>query len=84
MYVQHAFIAHPVVDIQMSRSRLRYTLGLCGQLVGQTRRLSETPDEGMLKRLRVLERKMGLVLTLVRPSSLFRRVRVTEGDDSCG
>lgn len=36
------------------------------QLVAQTRSLSETPDEAMLKRLRILERKMGLVLTLVR------------------
>ncbi|THH13730.1 hypothetical protein EW146_g6522 [Bondarzewia mesenterica] len=37
-------------------------------LVAQTRRLSETPDESMLKRLRVLERKMGLVLTLFKAS----------------
>jgi DASH complex subunit DAD3 len=36
------------------------------QLVIKTRALSETPDEAMLKRLRILERKMGLVLTLVR------------------
>jgi hypothetical protein len=36
------------------------------QLVIQTRTLSETPDEAMLKRLRILERKMGLVFTLVR------------------
>ena len=36
------------------------------QLVIQTRTLSETPDVAMLKRLRILERKMGLVLTLVR------------------
>lgn len=36
------------------------------QLVAQTRSLSETPDEAMLQRLRILERKMGLVLTLVR------------------
>ncbi|ETW86152.1 hypothetical protein HETIRDRAFT_248007, partial [Heterobasidion irregulare TC 32-1] len=37
-------------------------------LVAQTRRLSEAPDESMLKRLRVLERKMGLVLTLFKAS----------------
>jgi hypothetical protein len=36
------------------------------QLVIQTRSLSETPDEMMLKRLRILERKLGVVLTLVR------------------
>ncbi|KAI0256845.1 DASH complex subunit Dad3-domain-containing protein [Lactifluus subvellereus] len=37
-------------------------------LVIQTRSLSETPDETMLKRLRILERKMGLVLTLFKAS----------------
>jgi hypothetical protein len=35
-------------------------------LVIQTRSLSETPDEMMLKRLRILERKLAVVLTLVR------------------
>jgi hypothetical protein len=39
------------------------------QLFIQTRTLSETPDEAMLKRLRILERKMGLVLTLVRKTN---------------
>jgi hypothetical protein len=39
------------------------------QLVIQTRTLNETPDEAMLKRLRILERKMGLVLTLVRKTT---------------
>ncbi|KAH9996832.1 hypothetical protein BJV77DRAFT_942034, partial [Russula vinacea] len=33
------------------------------QLVVQTRCLSETPDETMLKRLRISERKMGAVLS---------------------
>ena len=42
------------------------------QLVSQTRALSETPDEAMLKRLRILERKMGLVLTLVRINARCR------------
>ncbi|KAI0273450.1 DASH complex subunit Dad3-domain-containing protein [Gloeopeniophorella convolvens] len=37
-------------------------------LIAQTRALSDTPDETMLKRLRVLERKMGLVLTLFKAS----------------
>jgi len=36
--------------------------------IAQTRVLSETPDEAMLQRLRVLERKMGLVLTLFKAS----------------
>ena len=43
------------------------------QLIVETRRLSEAPDESMLSRLRTLEVKMGLVLTLV---STFAFVRV--------
>jgi len=35
------------------------------QLTVTTRQLSEGPDENLIARLRVLERKMGLVLTLV-------------------
>ena len=35
------------------------------KLIVQTKRLSEAPDEGLLERLRVLEHKMGFVLTLV-------------------
>jgi len=38
------------------------------ELTAQTRRLSEAPDENLLARLRVLERKMGLVLTLFKAS----------------
>ena len=34
-------------------------------MTAQTRKLSEAPDEDLLACLRVLERKMGLVLTLV-------------------
>lgn len=36
------------------------------QLVAMTRKMSEGPDQTLLAQLRVLERKMGLVLTLVR------------------
>lgn len=36
------------------------------KLVAETRRVSEAPDEKLLKQLRGLEVKMGLVLTLVR------------------
>ena len=36
------------------------------QLIAETRRVSEAPDEAMLGQLRELEVKMGLVLTLVR------------------
>lgn len=40
--------------------------GRASQMTSQTRKLSEAPDETLLACLRVLERKMGLVLTLVR------------------
>ena len=40
------------------------------QLIAETRRVSEAPDEKMLKQLRALEVKMGLVLTLVCVLSL--------------
>ncbi|KAK7694005.1 hypothetical protein QCA50_003581 [Cerrena zonata] len=38
------------------------------ELVVETRRLSEAPDENLLKQLRSLEMKMGLVLTLFKAS----------------
>ncbi|KAI0780596.1 DASH complex subunit Dad3-domain-containing protein [Trametes elegans] len=37
-------------------------------LIAETRRVSEAPDEKMLKQLRALEVKMGLVLTLFKAS----------------
>ncbi len=37
------------------------------QVTQKTRQLNEEPDKVMLSKLRVLEKKMGLVLTLVRP-----------------
>lgn len=44
------------------------------QVNQKARSLSEQPDHSMLTRLRVLEQKMGLVLTLVFLSSpLFRQ-----------
>jgi DASH complex subunit DAD3 len=43
-------------------------------MTAQTRKLSEAPDENLLACLRVLERKMGLVLTLV--CTILRRVSV--------
>ncbi|RPD66469.1 hypothetical protein L226DRAFT_454740 [Lentinus tigrinus ALCF2SS1-7] len=38
------------------------------ELITETRRVSEAPDEKMLKQLRALEVKMGLVLTLFKAS----------------
>ena len=43
------------------------------QVNQKARSLSEQPDHSMLARLRVLEQKMGLVLTLVFLSSPFLR-----------
>jgi DASH complex subunit DAD3 len=42
-----------------------------------TKRLREAPDKDLLARLRVLEKKMGLVLTLVcEPSSSSLRIYI--------
>ncbi|OSD08518.1 hypothetical protein PYCCODRAFT_1462732 [Trametes coccinea BRFM310] len=38
------------------------------ELIAETRRVSEAPDEKLLKQLRALEVKMGLVLTLFKAS----------------
>ncbi|KAI0672879.1 DASH complex subunit Dad3-domain-containing protein [Trametes maxima] len=38
------------------------------ELITETRRVSEAPDESLLKQLRALEVKMGLVLTLFKAS----------------
>lgn len=38
------------------------------ELIAETRRLSDAPDETLLRRLRALEIKMGLVLTLYKAS----------------
>ncbi|KIJ44200.1 hypothetical protein M422DRAFT_168629 [Sphaerobolus stellatus SS14] len=37
-------------------------------LLNRTRELSEAPDQALLEQLRVLERKLGLVLTLFKAS----------------
>ncbi|EMD38194.1 hypothetical protein CERSUDRAFT_93722 [Gelatoporia subvermispora B] len=51
------------------------------ELIAETRRLSEAPDETLLKRLRVLEVKMGLVLTLFKASvwGVINEQPVSEG-----
>ena len=51
-------------------------------MVAKTRQLSQEPDEKLLSELRVLERKMGLVLTLVRAAeNLSVREQNTERND---
>lgn len=51
------------------------------ELVAETRRLSEAPDETLLKRLRTLEMKMGLVLTLFK-ASVWAVINEQPADDS--
>ncbi|KAA1469362.1 DASH complex, subunit Dad3, partial [Dentipellis sp. KUC8613] len=64
-YEDHPSVSQLEADVLWEYAKLSQHLK---DLVAQTRRLSETPDESMLKRLRVLERKMGLVLTLFKAS----------------
>ncbi|EIM89801.1 uncharacterized protein STEHIDRAFT_50696 [Stereum hirsutum FP-91666 SS1] len=64
-YEDHPSLSPVEADILWEYAKLNQHIK---DLVAQTRRLSEAPDEGMLKRLRVLERKMGLVLTLFKAS----------------
>jgi len=53
------------------------------ELTTQARKLSEAPDESLLARLRVLERKMGLVLTLFKASvwGVINEQPVTDASD---
>lgn len=44
------------------------TVAFCDQATQKTRALAEQPDQRMLPQLRDLEKKMGLVLTLVSVS----------------
>ncbi|TFY69664.1 hypothetical protein EVG20_g3045 [Dentipellis fragilis] len=64
-YEDHPSLSQLEADVLWEYAKLNQHIK---DLVMQTRRLSETPDESMLKRLRVLERKMGLVLTLFKAS----------------
>lgn len=53
------------------------------KLVAKTRQLSEEPDKTLLNQLRVLETKMGLVMTLVGGKTVDReKICVTESFDS--
>ncbi|GJE87080.1 DASH complex subunit Dad3 [Phanerochaete sordida] len=51
------------------------------ELVAETRRLGEAPDETLLKRLRTLEMKMGLVLTLFK-ASVWAVINEQPADDN--
>lgn len=70
---QYALLAQNVKEVRafhhfpsvVATSEVSADLAFRCQLTAETRRLSEAPDETLLKRLRTLEMKMGLVLTLV-------------------
>lgn len=68
---QYAKLSQNIKEVRLSSHHIsvvalkRFLL----QLISETRRVSEAPDEKMLKQLRALEVKMGLVLTLVRVST---------------
>ncbi|KAI0053892.1 hypothetical protein FA95DRAFT_1578999 [Auriscalpium vulgare] len=64
-YDDHPSLTQAEADVLWEYAKLNQHIK---NLVVQTRQLSDTPDETMLKRLRVLERKMGLVLTLFKAS----------------
>ncbi|CCM04430.1 uncharacterized protein FIBRA_06609 [Fibroporia radiculosa] len=51
------------------------------ELVAETRRLSEAPDKTLLRRLRALEVKMGLVLTLFK-ASVWAVINEQPADDA--
>ncbi|KAH9996827.1 DASH complex subunit Dad3-domain-containing protein [Russula vinacea] len=64
-YEDHPSLTQIEADVLWEYAKLNQHIK---DLVIQTRSLSETPDETMLKRLRILERKIGVVLTLFKAS----------------
>ncbi|KAI0006148.1 DASH complex subunit Dad3-domain-containing protein [Russula compacta] len=64
-YENHPSLTQVEADVLWEYAKLNQHIK---DLITQTRSLSEIPDETMLKRLRILERKMGLVLTLFKAS----------------
>ncbi|KAI0317564.1 DASH complex subunit Dad3-domain-containing protein [Amylostereum chailletii] len=64
-YEDHPQLSQSEADVLWEYAKLSQHIK---DLLAQTRRLSEAPDEGLLQRLRVLEQKMGLVLTLFKAS----------------
>lgn len=47
------------------------------QMITETKRLSQLPEEHLLKDLRDVETKIGFVLTLVRPSPVYASPRLS-------
>ncbi|KAH8099506.1 DASH complex subunit Dad3-domain-containing protein [Cristinia sonorae] len=64
-YEGHPNLSDVEADVLWQYAKLSQNIR---ELITETRRLSEAPDETLLKRLRSLEMKMGLVLTLFKAS----------------
>lgn len=64
-YAHHPNLSETEAEILWQYAKLSQNIK---ELITETRRLSEAPDESLLKRLRVLEVKMGVVLTLFKAS----------------
>ncbi|EPT04124.1 hypothetical protein FOMPIDRAFT_1114960 [Fomitopsis schrenkii] len=64
-YADHPSLSETEAEVLWQYAKLSQNIK---ELIVETRRLSEAPDESMLRRLRALEVKMGLVLTLFKAS----------------
>jgi len=64
-YETHPSLSPLEADVLWEYAKLSHHVK---EMTAQTRKLSEAPDESLLACLRVLERKMGLVLTLFKAS----------------
>ncbi|KXN86937.1 DASH complex subunit dad3 [Leucoagaricus sp. SymC.cos] len=64
-YESHPSLTPLEAEVLWEYAKLAHNVKLMTQ---KTRRLQEEPDKKMLARLRVLEKKMGLVLTLFKAS----------------
>ncbi|KII88089.1 hypothetical protein PLICRDRAFT_611382 [Plicaturopsis crispa FD-325 SS-3] len=82
-YESHPALTQTQADVLWEYAKLSRHIN---SLTAETRRLSEVPDEGLLARLRVLERKMGLVLTLFKASvwGVINEQPVQDTDPSSG
>jgi len=64
-YRDHPSLSALEAEVLWEYAKLAYHIKL---LSSQAHKLTEEPDETLLPRLRVLEKKMGLVLTLFKAS----------------
>jgi DASH complex subunit DAD3 len=70
IFVKNPYESHP--SLTVTEAEVLWEYAKLAQHVKEatlmTRKLTETPDKTLLTRLRVLEKKMGLVLTLFKAS----------------